>query len=95
MDPTPGERGRQGAAAEPTTTGGVRTEHQLRLQLRAALERNTTFERALRASAAFAYGRREMADLRRLRAVLSAAGFPDPAQTQAREARSAPPSPNP
>jgi hypothetical protein len=57
---------------------GVRTEHQLRVQLRQALERNTTFERALRESAAYAYGRRDLADLRKLRAVLSAAGFHDP-----------------
>lgn len=57
---------------------GVRTEHDLRMQLRHALERNTMFERALRESAAFAYGPREIADLRKLRAVLSAAGFQDP-----------------
>ena len=57
---------------------GVRTEHQLRVQLRQALERNAVVERALRQSAVFAYGRRELADLRKLRAVLWAAGFPDP-----------------
>jgi hypothetical protein len=57
---------------------GVRTEHDLRMQLRHALERNTMFERALRESAAFAYGPRDIADLRKLRAVLSAAGFQDP-----------------
>ena len=57
---------------------GVRTEHQLRLQLKDALERNTKFERALRESVAFAYGRRELADLRKLKAALWAAGFPDP-----------------
>src|SRR6476469_1592207 len=57
---------------------GVRTEHQLRQQLKDAMERNTKFERALRESVAFAYGRRELADLRRLKAVLWAAGFPDP-----------------
>jgi hypothetical protein len=57
---------------------GVRSEHDLRVQLRDALERNTKFERALRESVAFAYGRRELADLRRLKAVLWAAGFPDP-----------------
>ena len=57
---------------------GVRTEHDLRVKLRQALERNTTFERALRESAAYAYGRRDIADLRKLKAVLSAAGFPDP-----------------
>lgn len=65
-------------AGIPQAASGVRTEHQLRVQLRQALERNTTFERALRASAAYAYGPRDLADLRRLRAVLSAAGFPDP-----------------
>jgi hypothetical protein len=57
---------------------GVRTEHDLRMQLRHALERNTMFERALREAAAFAYGSRDIADLRKLRAVLSAAGFQDP-----------------
>jgi len=72
-----------GPTAEQETPGraaesGVRTEHQLRVQLRQALERNTTFERALREAAAFAYGRRDLADLRKLRAVLSAAGFRDP-----------------
>jgi len=57
---------------------GVRTEHQLRLQLKDAMERNTRFERALRESVAFAYGRRELADLRKLKAALWAAGLPDP-----------------
>jgi hypothetical protein len=71
---------------------GVRTEHDLRVQLRHALERNTTFERALRESAAYAYGRRDLADLRKLRAVLSAAGFHDPnAKRQASEDEPAPP----
>src|SRR4029079_14669103 len=45
---------------------GVRTEHQLRLQLKDAMERNTRFERALRESVAFAYGRRAAAALARL-----------------------------
>jgi len=69
---------------EPPTPpiSGVRTEHQLRLQLKQALERNTKFERALRESVAFAYGRRELADLRRLKAALWAAGFPDPKSKQ-------------
>ena len=74
---------------------GVRTEHDLRVQLRDALERNTKFERALRESVAFAYGRRELADLRRLKAVLWAAGFPDPnpkSQGDA-EAEAEPPAP--
>jgi hypothetical protein len=57
---------------------GVRTEYDLRLQLRQALERNTTLERAMRESVAYAYGPRELSDLRKLRAVLSAAGFRDP-----------------
>jgi hypothetical protein len=64
---------------------GVRTEHQLRVQLRQALERNTTLERALRESAAYAYGRRDQADLRKLRAVLSAAGFRDPSVKRSRD----------
>jgi hypothetical protein len=67
-----------GGSPTDAPTSGVRTEHQLRMQLKAALERNTKFERALRESAGFAYGRRELADLRRLKAVLWAAGFPDP-----------------
>jgi len=88
MGTTPENRGTPEAAPEGTTpaVSGVRTEHQLRMQLREAVERNTTFERALRESAAFAYGRRDLADLRRLRAVLSAAGFPDPATRRDREA---------
>src|SRR3954468_8821207 len=57
---------------------GVRTEHDLRVKRRRALERNTTCERALREAAAYAYGRRDIADLRKLKAVLSAAGFSDP-----------------
>jgi hypothetical protein len=65
-------------APQRAAASGVRTEHDLRVQLRDALERNTKFERALRESVAFAYGRRELADLRRLKAVLWAAGFPDP-----------------
>jgi hypothetical protein len=57
---------------------GVRTEHDLRVLLRRALERNTVLERAIREAAAFAYGGRDLSDLRKLRAVLSAAGFQDP-----------------
>lgn len=57
---------------------GVRTEHELRMLLRRALERNTSFERALREAAIYAYGPRDLADLRKLRAVLSSAGFQDP-----------------
>jgi hypothetical protein len=57
---------------------GVRTEHDLRVLLRRALERNTVLERAIREATVFAYGRRDIADLRKLRAVLSAAGFQDP-----------------
>jgi hypothetical protein len=69
----------RGPDAPPrASASGVRTEHELRVLLRRSLERNTTFERALREAAAYAYGRRDIADLRKLRAVLSAAGFPDP-----------------
>jgi hypothetical protein len=57
---------------------GVRTEHELRVLLRRALERNAALERAAQEAAAFAYGSRDIADLRKLRAVLSAAGFQDP-----------------
>jgi hypothetical protein len=81
MRKTPDDGGSPPAEREEpprAATSGVRTEHQLRVQLRDALERNTKFERALRESVAFAYGRRELADLRRLKAVLWAAGFPDP-----------------
>jgi hypothetical protein len=78
----------QDPPAKRAPVSGVRTEHQLRLQLKDALERNTKFERALRESVAFAYGRRELADLRRLKAVLWAAGFPDPSprRTQTEDA---------
>ena len=65
-------------APRRAASSGVRTEHDLRVLLRRELERNTTFERALREAAAYAYGRRDLADLRKLRAVLSAAGFHDP-----------------
>jgi hypothetical protein len=65
-------------ASKRAVTSGVRTEYDLRMQLRQALERNTTLERAMRESVAYAYGRRELSDLRKLRAVLSAAGFRDP-----------------
>jgi hypothetical protein len=67
------------------STSGVRTEHDLRVQLRQALERNATLERAMRESIAYAYGRRELSDLRKLRAVLSAAGFRDPNSTRGGE----------
>ena len=83
---TPEKRGAPERMPEPVAASGVRTEHQLRVQLRDAMKRNTTFERALRESAAFAYGRRDLADLRRLRAVLAAAGFPDPARMRDQEA---------
>ena len=77
MSPSP-DQDRPHEAPRKPALSGVRTEHDLRVQLRDALERNTKFERALRESVAFAYGRRELADLRRLKAVLWAAGFPDP-----------------
>jgi len=88
MGTNPEHDGGHTDAPEPTlraADSGVRTEHQLRVQLRQALERNTTFERALRESAAFAYGRRDLADLRKLRAVLSAAGFHDPNAKRSRD----------
>jgi hypothetical protein len=59
-------------------TSGVRTEHELRLLLRRALERNTALERAAREATNFAYGPRDLADLRKLRSVLSSTGFHDP-----------------
>jgi hypothetical protein len=77
MGATPG-KDRPHDAPGKVGASGVRTEHDLRVLLRAALERNTRFERALREAAAFAYGSRDLADLRKLRAVLSAAGFHDP-----------------
>ncbi len=75
--PSKDDRGAESVPARAATSG-VRTEHDLRVKLRHALERNTTYERALRESAAYAYGTRDVADLRKLKAVLSAAGFPDP-----------------
>lgn len=39
----------------------------------------------MRESIAYAYGRRELSDLRKLRAVLSAAGFRDPNSTRGGE----------
>ena len=77
MGVTPG-RDLPHAAPEKAGASGVRTEHDLRVLLRGALERNTIFERALREAAAFAYGSRDLADLRKLKAVLAAAGFHDP-----------------
>jgi hypothetical protein len=77
MGVTPG-KDRPHDAPEKAGASGVRTEHDLRVLLRGALERNTTFERALREAAVYAYGRRDLADLRKLRSVLSAAGFHDP-----------------
>jgi hypothetical protein len=84
MGMTPEKRGAPERMPEPVAASGVRTEHQLRIQLREALKRNTRLERALHESAAFAYGRREIADLRRLRAILSSVGFSDPAATTRR-----------
>jgi hypothetical protein len=82
-------------APRRATASGVRTEHDLRVLLRRALERNTVFERALREATTYAYGRRDLADLRKLRAVLSSAGFHDPdakRQTTGDDDRPAPPS---
>jgi hypothetical protein len=73
-----GDPGAQPPDPPAAPISGVRTEHQLRIQLKDAMERNTRFERALRESVAFAYGRRELTDLRKLKAALWAAGFPDP-----------------
>jgi hypothetical protein len=84
---TPEHRETPEASTEPSTPpSGVRTEHELRMQLRDALKRNVRFERALQESAAFAYGHRDVAALRRLRSVLAAVGFPDPARVRDREA---------
>ena len=73
---------------------GVRTEHELRVLLRRALERNAVLARAIREAAAFAYGGRELADLRKLRAVLSAAGFQDPNARRATDDDDASPAPS-
>jgi hypothetical protein len=91
MGTTPDQRETPERMSEPAlpAASGVRTEHQLRTQLRDALRRNTRYERALRESAEFAYGRREIADLRRLRAVLASVGYPDPASVRTREANAA------
>lgn len=64
---------------------GVRTEHDLRVLLRRALERNAMLERALRQTTIYAYGSRDLADLRKLRAVLSSAGFRDPNATRPKD----------
>jgi hypothetical protein len=65
-------------APRRAAASGIRTEHDLRVLLRRELERTARYERALREATAFAYGRRDLADLRKLRAVLSATGFHDP-----------------
>ena len=86
MGTTPEHRETPEASPEPATSlSGVRTEHELRIQLRDAVKRNIRFERALQESAAFAYGHRDVAALRRLRAVLAAVGFPDPARARDQE----------
>lgn len=88
-------RDQDGPQRVPRRSGvsGVRTEHDLRTQLRHALERNTVFERALREAAAYAYGPRDISDLRKLRAVLSAAGFPDPKARRGDTGDDEPPAP--
>jgi hypothetical protein len=77
MSPSP-EQDRPHEPPRRAAVSGIRTEHDLRVLLRQALERNTTLERALREATTFAYGNRDVADLRKLRAVLSSAGFRDP-----------------
>jgi hypothetical protein len=77
MSPNP-DQDRPHEAPRRAALSGVRTEHDLRVLLRQALERNTTLERALREATTYAYGSRDLADLRKLRAVLSSAGFGDP-----------------
>jgi hypothetical protein len=72
------EQDRPHEAPRRPVTSGVRTEHELRLLLRRALERNTALERAVREATSYAYGSRDPADLRKLRAVLSSTGFHDP-----------------
>ena len=64
--------------APPRVEGHVRTEHDLRNQLRVATARIAMLERALGVAGDFAYGARGPADLRRLKTVLARAGFPDP-----------------
>lgn len=64
--------------APPRAEGHVRTEHDLRNQLRIATARIAMLERALRVAGDYAYGARGPADLRRLKSVLARAGFPDP-----------------
>jgi hypothetical protein len=58
--------------------GHVRTEHDLRNQLRIATARIAMLERALGVAGDYAYGAGGPADLRRLKTVLARAGFPDP-----------------
>ncbi len=55
---------------------GVRSEHDLRRQLRACLEKCERFERGLREAHRYAYGHTDPADLVRLKRVLTATGFP-------------------
>lgn len=64
--------------APPRVEGHVRSEHDLRNQLRIATARIGMLERALGVAADYAYGAGGPADLRRLKAVLARAGFPDP-----------------
>jgi hypothetical protein len=62
----------------PQRVEGVRTEHDLRNQLRIATARIAMLERALGVAGDYAYGAGGPADLRRLKTVLTRAGFPDP-----------------
>lgn len=56
--------------------GGVRTEHDLRRQLRDCVEKSERYERGLREAHRYAYGNRDGNDLVRLKQVLAATGFP-------------------
>jgi hypothetical protein len=63
-------------ANEGPPPSGVRTEHDLRRQLRECMEKCERFERALREAHRYAYGHREGNDLAQLKKVLTATGFP-------------------
>jgi len=64
--------------APPRTDSRVHTEHDRRNRLRIVAARNAMLERALGVAGEYAYGPRGPADLRRLKAVLTRAGFPEP-----------------
>ena len=70
----------------PRIDSRVRTEQDLRNQLRTAVARNAVLERALRVATDYADGPRKPADLRRLKTVLLSAGFPGAKPTAEQEA---------